>query len=62
MKITIEMPAKPEGVTGDDWRRYLREALTEPNGVRRRRVAERQAKAWGLDASEIRVPQAVFGD
>ena len=62
MRITIEMPARPEGVTPDEWRRYLRGALAEPNAVRRHREAGAAARVWGVDPSEIRVPQTVFGD
>lgn len=61
MKTKIEMPARPEEATPKEWRGYLREALAEPNGVRRRRIAERWAQIWGLDPSEVRIPQALFG-
>lgn len=62
MGITIEMPARPEGVTTAEWRGYLRGALAEPNAARRHRRAEEAARVWEVDPSEIRVPQTVFGD
>lgn len=61
MGITIEMPARPEEATPAEWREYLRQALREPNAVRRRRIAERWACRWDTDASLIGVSDRVFG-